>query len=65
MVGYVWRIRGEGDEVGDGADGIEGAFEGGVRGNGGLKANSVGRVVNLSNAVGEKAVHGKESTAAS
>lgn len=34
---------GEGDEVGEGADGIESAFEGGVRGDGGLEADSVGK----------------------
>lgn len=42
MVGCVWRSGGEGDEMGEGANGIEGAFEGGVRGHGGLEANSVG-----------------------
>lgn len=39
MVGCVWRSGGEGDEMGEGANGIEGAFEGGVRGHGGLEAN--------------------------
>lgn len=34
---------GESDEVGERADGIDGAFEGGVRGDGGLETHSVGR----------------------
>ena len=42
MVGWVWRSGGERDEVGEWANGIEGALEGGVRGDGGLEANSVG-----------------------
>lgn len=54
MVGYIWRRGGEGDEVGEGANGIEGALEGGVRGNGGLEANSVGKGVSLSSAVAEE-----------
>lgn len=55
MVGCVWRSGGEGDEMGEGANGIEGAFEGGVRGNVGLEANSVGmRGVSSRNAVAEK-----------
>lgn len=45
----VWGSGGEGDDVGEGADSVEGAFEGGMRGDGGLEANSVGRVVSLSN----------------
>lgn len=56
MVGRVCRIGGEGDEVGEGANGIEGAFEGGVRGDSGLDAHSVGRQVSLSNAVAAGAV---------
>lgn len=43
MVGCVGRSGGEGNEVGEGANGIEDAFEGGMSGNGGLKANSVER----------------------
>lgn len=55
MVGCVWRIGGEGDEVGEGANGIKGAFEGGVRRDGGLEAYSVGmRGVSSSNAIAEK-----------
>ena len=41
MVGCVCGIGGEGDEVGEGADGMEGAFEGGVRRDAGLEAHSV------------------------
>ncbi len=56
MVDRVWRSGGEGDEVGEGANGIESAFEGGVGGDGGLNANSVGKGgVSLNNAaVAEK-----------
>ena len=43
MVGCIWRSGGEGNEVGDGANGIEDAFEGGMSGVGGLKADSVER----------------------
>lgn len=52
-MGCVCGIGGDGDEVGEGADGIEGAFEGGVRRDGGLKTQSVwgGRKVSVSNAV--------------
>lgn len=43
--------------MGEGTNGIEGAFEGGVRGDGCLEANSIRRDVSLSNAVAEKAMH--------
>ena len=41
MVGCVCGISGESNEVGEGANGIEGAFEGGVRQDAGLEAHSV------------------------
>lgn len=40
MICCVWSSR-ESDEISDEANGKEGAFEGGVRGDGGLEANSV------------------------
>lgn len=60
MVGWVWKGGGEGDEMGEGADGKKGAFEGGVRRDGGLEANSVGCGVSLSNAIAEKAVYDRK-----
>ena len=60
MVCWVRSNGGESDEMGDGANGIEGAFEGGVRGDSGLEANSVGCGVSLSDAVAKKGrVHGR------
>ena len=59
MVGRVRRSGGKGDEVGEGANGIEGAFKGGVRSNGGLEADSVGERVSLSSAVTDRDVHGR------
>ena len=60
MVCRVWSDGGESDEVGDGANGIQGAFEGGVRRDSGLEANSGGCGVSLSDAVAEKGcVHGR------
>ena len=53
----VCRVRsdgGESDEMGEGANGIESAFYGGVGGDRGLEANSVGCGVSLSDAVAEK-----------
>ena len=47
MVGWVWKGGGEGDEMGEGANGKKGAFEGGVRRDGGLEANSVGSGVSF------------------
>ena len=43
MVCCVGRRGGESNEVGDGANSIEDAFEGGMSGDGGLKADSVER----------------------
>ena len=54
MVCWVWSDGGESDEMGEGANGIEGAFEGGVRSDSGLEANSVGCGVSLSDAVAER-----------
>ena len=64
MVGCVWRVGGESDEMGEGANSIDGSFEGGVRRDGGLQANSVGSGVSLSDAGSEKAVQVKVWTAA-
>ena len=60
MVGCVGSSGGEGNEVGDGANGIEDAFEGGMSGDDGLKADSVERrgVLARANTLAGKAVHG-------
>lgn len=44
MVNWIWRSGGgEGDKVGERADGIENAFKDWVGGYGGLEADSVGK----------------------
>ncbi len=45
--------------MGEGTYGIKSAFKGGVGGDGGLEANSMGSGVSLSNAVAERTVHGR------
>lgn len=62
MVGRVWRSGKEGDEMGEGADGIERAFEGRMCGDGGLETDSVGKRVSLSDAVADRDVHGRSQT---